>query len=311
MPLRVMVSTGLTASVPRRFAVEGADSVCLLPDGCVGPEVISPLAALLWTGLLALVVLAAVAHVRNAQSVLEEERARTDAEHEAFEAFIRGLNTLEASPMEAAAPVQSPGTTVSRPPPDDGLRRVREVYRETVMAVPHYDEEYDEPLEVNMAAELSEEVATAVAQGQTLSPQLRGALLQQAERARDRRENFLRQVDREVAAIEEHRSGLEAIAASLAAMNERPLSERSFDDLRATWDRLGVLEERCESLLAARQDEVHDVDEIGLRTTAPLLQAYLYTPLEVSFPVLSDGTDLAAKLRTARSRVTAAISRRG
>lgn len=303
------MTTGLTAPVSRRFAMEGADSVCLLPEGCVQPELISPLAVLLWTGFLALVVLAAVAHVRSAQTVLDEERSRTRAEHEAFDAFIRRLNAIEAAPM--ATPARTPGATVSRPPPDDALDRVREEYRETVMAVPHYEEEYDEPLEVNMAAELSEEVATAVAQGRTLSPQLRGALLRQAEAARERRANFLEQLDREAEALEEYRGGLESIGATLAALNERPLSARSFDELRETWDRLESLEDRCASLLADRQVGIHDVDDVGLRSNAPLLQAYLYTPLEVSFPVLADGTDLASKLRTAQGRVADAISRRG
>ncbi|MFC6726651.1 hypothetical protein ACFQE1_20230, partial [Halobium palmae] len=49
--------------------------------------------------------------------------------------------------------------------PDDGLREVRAAYRDTVMGMAHYDDEYGEPLATNMAAEFSEELAGAVADG--------------------------------------------------------------------------------------------------------------------------------------------------
>ncbi|WP_456264523.1 DUF7260 family protein, partial [Aeromonas schubertii] len=60
----------------------------------------------------------------------------------------------------------------SRPLPTDGLNDVQQAYRETVMSIAHYDEEYDEPLAQNLAFEVGEELAAAIMTHSQLTPYL-------------------------------------------------------------------------------------------------------------------------------------------
>ncbi|MFB6173784.1 MAG: hypothetical protein ABEI39_04000 [Halobacteriales archaeon] len=293
---------------PRRFAVEGSGGVCLRPSGCLQPDLLPIVIAVAWVAILALTLVIALVHVRSARSVLEEERRRTRAERDAFQAFSREVASIDAAPSGAATPAQGSVASVARPDPDRGLAAVRAAYEETVMETDHYEAEYDEPIEVNMAAEFGEEVASAVAEGQALTPQLREALITGAREARDRRDRLLDRLDREAENLEETTGRLADVESHLADMNEHRLSTRSFDELTDAWDRLDDLEEECRAALRERQRAVHGDSFTAGR--APTIQSYLYQPLDVTYPVLAAGTDLVGKIRAARDRVATAVSRR-
>lgn len=290
------------------------EEVCRAALGCGHADVLFHLLLFFATGLLTLFVVAAIVHLREARAAVSEERSRTAAEHDAFAAFTRRIAALDAKatsaqPTTSAGPVAT--MTAETRPPDHSLQRVAEAYRETVMAVPHYDEDYDESLSTNMAAEFGEEVAAAVVGGSRFTPQLKRALVEASHDAKDRRRELLTGLDREAEDLDEAGETFADVDATLESMDDRPLSERSFDDLVSVWRRLGDLEDRCTRCVDRRQERIHEWSMGGPRIAdAPTLHEYLYQPLAVTYPILAEGTALVERIHTARSRALGALTRR-
>ncbi|MFB6142965.1 MAG: hypothetical protein ABEJ30_06445 [Halorientalis sp.] len=104
-------------------------------------------------------VLGPVTAALRVTSSLAEETA---AERDAFERFDDRVAAVEPVSLDAPSRV-SPA--FQRGPTPDRLDRVRSAYRETVMAVDHYEEVYGEPLAVHAASELSPELAAVLRPG--------------------------------------------------------------------------------------------------------------------------------------------------
>lgn len=304
-----MVSAGSAATLTysRRVPVEELEQFCVTPGGCVNTEPFVPILVFLLTGLLLLVLTVTV--LRGARSVLDEERDRARAERDAFAAFASRVAALDVSEAEAPAAAGGGVTPLLSPATGGQLERIKDVYRNTVMATPHYDEEYDEPIAVNMAAELSEEVAASVTEGETLTRHLKDALVRQAEAARAQREEFIEQLDREAEDLADASETLSDVETTLASVEAPSLRRMPFPELQSAWERLGELEERCRELVAERQRSIRDLPG-WRRSDAPTLQEYLYQPLPVTYPVLSAGATATENLREARDRLATAISRR-
>lgn len=306
-----MEAPGSTATLTysRRLSVESIDRFCVVPGECVNTEPLIPLLVFVMTGLFALLLAATIAHLRNAQTTLDEERARTRAERDAFAEFERRVAAIDATPAEATVPGSGGVTPLSVSSTGGGLEQVKDVYRDTVMAISHYEEEYDERLETNMAAELSEEAAAAVDEGGSLTPHLKGALVEQSRRARAQRDEFLAQLDREAEELADAQRTVVDIETALSRLNEAPINQRSFPELMDAWERLGELEEDCRDLLDTRQRTIQR-QRAEMSRTGPTIQDYLYESLAVTYPVLAAGTNLVENVRTARSRVVSAVTRR-
>jgi hypothetical protein len=275
----------------------------------------------LLTILLALGLFATLKHIREAQSVLGEERKRTAEERDALAAFQRRVSTLEAtrptaaggeatSPTGGNATILAGGNVVAATrPPDGQLDRLTEAYRETVMAVAHYEEEYDEPIEVNMNAELGEEIATAVFDGGALTPQLKRGVLQQCDEGRARREELLEAIDREERRLSRAGRELHEIDAALEAERPEHVTRLSFEELSRRWDELGEVEGRCQDLIEERQTSP-GADQFTRGNTDLSFREYVYSSLPTAHPVLSDGTRLLDRIQETRRTLLRALTRR-
>jgi hypothetical protein len=280
---------------------------------CGHVDLLIQVVAVAWLVALVCLAVAAFTHVREARSEVASERRRTRDEAKALSTFRRRVSRIDAAePRPRQAMVQTaPGLAQRGKPPDDGLRRVRDAYRETVMAVPHFEEDYGESLPTHLSAEFGEDVAAAVVDGDRFTPQLKGALVGAADDGQSRREDLLVALERESEALAEADDVLGGIDADRESAVARPLYHRSFEDLYDAWHRLADVERRLESFLGDRQAAVRDD-----RTVAPAnhdreaFHAYLYGPLDVDYPVLAAGADLAARIRETRAEVLAAITRR-
>lgn len=291
-----------------------ADEVCRAAFQCGTPDALVHLVVFFATGLLTVFVLAAIIHLREARATVSEEQSRTAAEHDAFATFARRIAAIDpGSPAVQPASSSGPTATLTAEPhpPDEALEQVTAAYRETVMAVPHYDEDYDETLATNMAEEFGEEIATAVVSGSQFTQQLKQALMHGSRDAQNRRRELLSGLDREAEDLDEAMDAFGEIDAAIDAVDESPLTDRSFDGLAAIWERLGEIEDRCNRIIDRRQQRIHEWSMSGPRdAAAPTLHEYLYQPLSVTYPILADGTGLADRIRTAQHRVLIALTRR-
>lgn len=93
----------------------------------------------------------------DAQSLLRQEYEEIDAERQAFQRLkerIATIGTVSSPPSETTRQTTACHSNSIQ------VERLRSAYRETVMAVPHYEDTYGESLETHLAAEFSPELAT-------------------------------------------------------------------------------------------------------------------------------------------------------
>ncbi len=258
-----------------------------------------------------------VANIPNARAVVRTECERTIAERDAFADFqhrVAALDPPNPSPDAHSQMHELPQTIdphLSQSSPPTGLDDIQQAYRETVMSIPHYNEEYDEPLAQNLAFEVGEELAAAITTHSQLTPYLQHTIVQAAGVASNRREQFIPRLNTERRILEEMQQTLGEITEQHDQLTAQPRYQQSIEDLQEAHDGLTSCLTACEQVLDERQthrtaghtaephtDEIVDLHE------------YLYQSLDVTYPVLADGTTLLERCETARRRVADDLVRR-
>ena len=119
---------------------------------------------LVWLLLMIVVALGSLVFLPRARSLCDQELRRTRAEYDAFDRFIdraRGITpSTDATevPMGGQAPLIQRQSAAS----NGSLDVLVAAYEDTVMGVPHFEEEYNETVADHMREELSDEIAEAV-----------------------------------------------------------------------------------------------------------------------------------------------------
>lgn len=245
-----------------------------------------------------------------AEAALDDERECLKNEQAAFTQFrkrVAGMNvhaptsTTIIKVKTAIMGVSEATTSTTK------IEQVRNAYRETVMSVPHYDEDYGQSLTNDIAEEFSPELANALATANTLTPPLQETLLTGCQQATDGRTTLLSTLDHEADHLQHARDALNEMNTTLTEMNQRPLGAWSSTELRATDERLADFEAQCDDLAADRQAELRSQRIPGPNSTDEDLNKYLYESLPVTYPVLADLAGFRSLLVTARQHLERAL----
>lgn len=252
----------------------------------------------------------ATGYLRDAKSAIEAERDVVLTERDAFRRFIRTVESTTVSDGNRSDATIV--TTVSGATGTRQLRRIRERFQETVMNVPHFEDEYDEDLRECLVAEFDERTATALLDGGQFSRPLKQRICYQATTAQHTREEVLKTLSSEFDSIETSQATLQTIKDELerGADTDTKSLEKSFHELSDRHRSLRQTEARCEQLLADRQRDIRRVNRSYSRSGDPFLQEYLYDDLDVRFPVLAAVSELIREIRPRRRSVLDAITRR-
>nr|WP_237561114.1 hypothetical protein [Halococcus sediminicola] len=238
------------------------------------------------------------------------------SERRAFTSFIDRLSDFSVesidsnTSLDCSTPVQIVlEQTQSSHSESDQLARVRELYRETVMGVEHYSDEYGDSFDESIVEEFGSETAAAILNSDQLTPQLRDRLIEAGNRARESRHALLQGLENEHNALQSADEALTELGADL----DDVLSAHSFqtwpdEELATVRKDLHARERECDRLAVDRQSTLHEqrvpsTHHIGLEFTE-----YLYRSLPVTFPVLADIASLTETLRTARQNVDHALA---
>ena len=253
------------------------------------------------------------AAVRSALEILATERERTLAERDAFKAFRTHVTTIEPPKNRASSThgrqSSAQRTLVKQSHSDERLQRVRDAYRESVMSMPHYEDEYDDSLTESLAEEFGPEVAGAVLTGDQFTRSLREQLLTASREACSRRTTFLTVLTQETESLQAAEETITALGSALDTLDARSLESWSPVELADSYERLLTAEERCEELASERQTTLHSHSLPGptpVDSDLDLVE-YLYQSLPVTYPVLADLADLADTLGGERQRVERAM----
>jgi len=249
-------------------------------------------------------LLLAIGYLRDAQNCVEIETKRLQAEQDALRRFAESVEQMAITPSQ-----HSSSDPVKFQPDIYGnqLETIRNRYHETVMSVPHYEEDYDETLRENMTAEFSHDTATAVVEGIQCSPQLQQLLVTQARNASQRRANLLESVENERDSLTNAYRQLREV--STIQKDGKSLNQQSFTELVEYDEELRTCIEDCEQVLTERQQELHQPARRLARTDQRFYQ-YLYETIDVKFPVLDAALSKIQDLRNRRQDVIQVLVRR-
>jgi bacterioferritin (cytochrome b1) len=243
----------------------------------------------------------------RAADALETEHRRTSAEVEAFRAFAERVAELSpdggGTTVGRAAPVQAVAAS------GHGLDTVRTHYRETVMAVPHYESEYGESYGKNVREELGPDIGALLVGGQRFERHHKHAILSKAREIIELREQLLDALEAERESLTALREQVCSLAEQVDSLETACLETDSYRLLDAYRSRLDVLETRCHELIERRQGEmVTERRALSLPISGPDIQTYLYSDLAVNYPVIATLTDLVDTAATARANIEAELS---
>lgn len=285
----------------REFAAECTDLTCAAATALTEPVVVYG------TVLIALVVALAFAYVEDARECCRRERRQVAAERDALAAFARRIADMDPAPMTDGGVTRD--VRVPRKHGNDGdLAAVERAYRETVMAVPHYEEEYGDSYLESLSEEFGSDAAVAVRTADRLTPALKRALIERSRSARSARAGLADAVAAEEEAVEEAAERLEGVDRERGVLVSHLESDRAgFDACADVWNRLGDLESACDEGVADRQSDLRDPP---MHDGSASFYGYLYAPIEsTSYPVLAEWTRLADRIRDDRKRVERRLSR--
>lgn len=314
----------VTFRVPRESAVdpECTSLGCEAAGAATEPAVVTAFV------LLGLATLVAFAYVREAKTSCRRERRRVTDERDAFEEFADRIASLEPVSAEATrSPSDGPvvgarltggagaiGTTGGSG--DTRLRRVLDAYRDTVVSLPHYTEEYDETVAESLAAELGPDTTTSLASNGTLSPGLQSALVDRSRKAARARTTLADAINAELDDLDDAEATLTRIDRQRNRLSEHlegvPRGARA-DASIDVWERLNDLEGECDAVAAARQTSLRDPPippEVGSTDGVnPSFNGYLYESTDgPRYPALASIASLAERIRTDRKRTVRRIA---
>lgn len=244
--------------------------------------------------------------IKTRQPTIDDALAHIDdeidiicAERDAFEAFLARLNRIQVDGQDTTQMDGAPtALTALDASTWTNLQSIQRAYRETVMAVPHYEREYGDTLRENLTVELGETVATYVMDGQILSPMCRDTLRQATVQCVDERGDFLRLLRKERESLDSIADELNDIEGRAIELNNRIDAGTTSAQLASIDEKLQYTKQRCGDLATRRQEQIHNRRNIQFSGIDSIsLSQYLYTDMETVTPAL---TDIAACLDTIR-----------
>ena len=283
----------------------GIQYSCSSSIDCASLALVERISIVVDTGILLLLVTGLVCYVAAARTRCSVETRRTRREAVAFDRFATRVRDVDPVVSRTAA-ARVGSVLVATDDRTGSGRRIREItatFRDTVMSVPHYDEEYGESLAEHMAIEFGDELTIAVVETRQFTPQVKQGLYRAAIAARDRRLELLSVLEAESNALQTFERELTDLTTRVEALTEPLRSDQTYDELCETYRELNECTRACEALLHTRQTQRTDGHAANLPYAIDDLQEYLYERFEVTYPVLSDGLQLYRRITTARGRL--------
>jgi len=241
--------------------------------------------------------------IEAALAEIDAEREILATEREAFRSLIRRVSevTVEAPQTTAV------GTAVTATTPiqaaSSSLPEIRTAYRETVMAVPHYESEYGESLGENLTVEVGASLAEQILEGDALTRPVYDAFLGAVRQAMDERRRVNQYVERERDSLQGFDASLTEIESAVVEAGAELTSASGTRSLSRIDGRLATLQSRCEDLASDRQQRVHDRPETTFDRIDGLgVFEYLYADLETATPALSAIASCLGTIRDHRRR---------
>lgn len=206
---------------------------------------------------------------------VSEEKSSFQTECEAFRTF--------RDTVSRTRPTNS-GDTDS----GTGATQLLETYQETVMSTPGYEATYGDSLADSLTAELPPSSANTLLSENRISHQQKRNLLLAINDTIQQRERLIEILETELKALQEIRTEVADIEATLKALPPCSIQRLSFEKYVEVWDICDAQLQRCDRHLQNRQVAVTEAQQpvIPPGDSAYAFNEYLYHNLETSYPAL-------------------------
>lgn len=250
--------------------------------------------------------------VPEARRLCQRERKETETERDAFDRFVRRVRQLTVGEGGSAGAEQD-GPLLHRTgsPSTASMSHLTDAYRDTVMKVPHYDQ-YDESLSEHMAAEFGTDIAHGVVSNDRLTAPIKQSAIHAGREARDRRGQLLDALEIESDSLATHGAKLREIDEELRAIEEPLNADQSYKELTAAREVITANRKEIDEACRQRQEDRREAQLTSLRLQKDFdLQEYLYSSMDVTYPVLAEATRLLSRIKTAEHRIEDELIYRG
>jgi hypothetical protein len=251
--------------------------------------------------------------IEVARSEARTERNRLRAEANALEAFaertLSQLNQLSSNRGRSTSKDHTVLKGVSTPSSRPRTTALRLAYRETVMAVDHFDTDYDEPVNTHMAAEFGDDLATIVCEDRPLSRPICLSIVEATTQRRKHRQSLIEMIESEMEELDRTKDEFQAINRDwrqLPSTNEWSDHETLF----AIHETVEKFESQLDQIVSRRQRFLRKTPSGRVNNFGGLWWGeYLYENCDWTFPILSDVADIAARLHDVRTSIGWYIAR--
>ena len=215
----------------------------------------------------------------SAQQFISNEESQVQAEIDAFKSFLDQLEEISPHPYRTDGGALH-GTVQSRSPTSHTFSSaVQKAYRETVLAVNHWEDEYGENTVLeSIANEFSPEVAAGLAGGSEMwSQPLWDQLKSASEEAIETRQQAYSLISEEGQQLKKLHRSLTDVGEELATIERR---EFAFDECN---DRLTSIQRQLDEVTHDQQSYLHQRKQ----SNEELFTTYVYADLDTEYPGLA------------------------
>ncbi len=238
--------------------------------------------------------------IETALEIAQEERRRTTNERDAFNQFATKVNSIDPSSINTNT---NKIVSLRSKSQHATTCEIQQAYRESIMNIPHYEEEYNETMAINLEAEFGPNIAEAIINDGPVTPQLQHVVAISATRAEEKRTEFINTLNKEIDILNRERQTLSEIQDMYASFLNRQLNTYSLDELHKKYDQVEQKQSMCSKILQDRQTQ-RQAGHASLQTKSVSdLQSYLYQDMKVTYPILSDTLQLYKELCLCRFRI--------
>lgn len=254
--------------------------------------------------------------LERAQQTVTEEYRRVSAELDAFDAFEAKVEAIPTDQM--ATTVGSPGSqtnTMVRASgtglgaSHGGLHAVKRAYESTVMAVAHFEQDYDETYRESVRLEFGANLEGALVDGIAFTRRDKEVLLSAIANAHHERERLLSALATERESLQEATESLSPLISETAAISNQSFETCSLGTIDAYRARVAALETNCTDLVETRQQVlVEQQDQFARHINGVDIPAYLYGELTVKHPIVAGAATVLDRIESIKDRMVGALA---
>lgn len=224
--------------------------------------------------------------IESAKETVQIEQRRVTDEIEAYEQFATKLTKISTTSLSHLTS-DTFDSTVEQSVTFE-TRSIQNLFEETVMSVPHYEEDYDESFMEHIAAEFTPEIALLLNETDWLTEQHTSILDSYIRTAITERKELAQALELEYESVDHIGSQVHERSQQVLEISHREFNTMDFGALEAHWHRLEQIKTICDSIAADRQETIDSpTRSVGCSNSEISLNSYLYEDLAYDYPILA------------------------